>query len=484
MKLLNRRLVKVNSGPEKVLQFGTGVLLRGLPDYFIDKANKMGCFDGRIVVVKSTDNGSTDMFTQQEGMYTLHVNGIHQGKIVQEHIVISAITNVLSATEQWDEVLSRAENPDLTVVISNTTEVGIALDEHDDLWAAPPRSFPGKLTALLYRRFHFFNGDMAKGWVILPTELISDNGTKLKSIVLDLAHIHGLDDNFIDWLEAANDFCTTLVDRIVPGKLSATQAKDAEIKLGYRDELAIMAEPFRLWAIESDSERVRDRLSFVQADKGMVLTPNIVKFKELKLRLLNGGHTFSCGLAILCGFTTVKEAMQHELFARYVRLLMQREITDTIVDEQISANEAFEFSEQVIDRFSNPFLNHEWLSISMNYTSKMRMRNVASLQRFVQKHGVSPQYMALGFAGYLCFMEKNQTVADEYGTVLADIRYAYHGDEFVYRVLGQQNLWGMDLNDLPGFAEAVNSFLAQLRQKGGLQVIQELKENAHLKKEA
>lgn len=474
--------------PEKVLQFGTGVLLRGLPDYFIDKANRQGVFNGRVVVVKSTNRGGTDEFTEQDGLYTIHNKGIQNGEEVQETIISSAISRVLSASEHWEEILSVGISPDLQVVISNTTEVGIVLKENDSLSALPPDSFPAKLTSLLHKRFLHFNGDATKGLVILPTELISDNGVKLKEIVLQLAQINRLGDDFTNWLSTSNYFCNTLVDRIVPGKLPLEEQKQAEKELGYADDLAIMTEPFRLWAIESDSARVSEILSFAKVDDGVVIAPNIWKFKELKLRLLNGTHTFSCALAILCGFETVKEAMQNDDFLRYLRLLMD-EIVSTIVGEEISEKEALDFASSVVDRFSNPFLNHQWLSISFNYTSKMEMRNAALLEGFSQKHQSVPQYMALGFAAYLRFMkcEKNEhgdfvgrigsksyILNDADAPVFAGLWATLDPEELVESVLKNEELWKRDLYEIPELADHVLSYLQLWEAGNALNVVRQL----------
>src|SRR5665647_3929561 len=264
--------------PEKVLQFGTGILLRGLPDFIINNAINKGTFNGRIVVVKSTATGDTDAFTAQDGLYTLCVRGIHDGKKVEENQIIASISRVLSATNEWDSILECAANPDMQVIISNTTEVGIVLTQ-DNIHHTPPHSFPGKLVAFLYQRFKYFNGDIQKGMVIIPTELIPNNGDILLSIVLELAHQNNLETSFIDWIENANYFCSSLVDRIVPGKLQPAEQEKVEAALGYTDELMIISEPYSLWAIESDNERVKEILSFAKGDNSVVLAPNINKFR-------------------------------------------------------------------------------------------------------------------------------------------------------------------------------------------------------------
>src|SRR5580700_1180592 len=293
--------------PEKVLQFGTGVLLRGLPDYFIDKANRQGLFNGRVVVVKSTDSGDAGAFDRQNGLYTLCVRGIEDGHKIEENIICSAISRVLSARDQWSQILELAHRPEMQIIVSNTTEVGIQLVE-DDIRRRPPVSFPGKLLAFLFERFNAFAGSPESGMVIIPTELIVDNGKKLAGIVKELARLGELGTDFIAWLEQHCRFCSSLVDRIVPGRPDASILHQLSHDLGYTDDLLAISEVYRLWAIEGD-ERVRAILSFAAADEGVIIQPDIEIYRELKLRLLNGTHTLSCGLAWLAGFTTVKQAM-------------------------------------------------------------------------------------------------------------------------------------------------------------------------------
>jgi len=472
--------------PERVLQFGTGVLLRGLPDYFIDKANKEGVFNGRILVVKSTSSSGTDAFAQQDGLYTLCIKGIEDGKEVVKYQVNNAISRVLAASKDWQTILEAARNPDMQVVFSNTTEVGIVLS-NDKVTDNPPASFPGKLLSFLYERYRHFKGDKTKGLVVLPTELISDNATKLKKILHSLAVQNNLEKDFSAWLDEANDFCNTLVDRIVPGRLPKEEQRQTERELGYQDELMIMAEPFRLWAIETDSERVQRALSFADVDSGVVLVPSINKFKEIKLRLLNGTHTLSCAAALWSGFTTVKEAMQNQPFNTFVRSLMSDEISKAIVDENIETQDAEDFSNSVIDRFSNPFLEHRWESIALNYTSKMSMRNVALLEKWYKKNLVPPQHIALGFAAYIKFMDTAEqdgayvqeingqkiVLQDEFAPIL--FNYWKNGNTVVHDVLRDDSLWGSDLTHYPEFEATVKHYLEEINTVGVLKTIENLK---------
>ena len=478
--------------PEKVLQFGTGVLLRGLPDYFIDKANKQGLFNGRIVIVKSTAAGDSTSFATQDALFTQCIRGIEGGQKKEENTINASVSRVLAASDAWEDVLACATNPDMQIVISNTTEVGITLVE-EDITRVPPASFPGKLLAFLYRRYQAFNGERAKGMVILPTELIPDNGRKLKSIVTELAKFNHLDEAFVGWLGNSNYFCSTLVDRIVPGKLAPARHQQMQQELGYTDELMIMSESYSLWAIEAKDPEVKEILSFAGADKGVVIAPDIDVFRELKLRLLNGTHTFTCGLACLSAFRTVKEGMDDAHFTLFMEHLMMKEIIPAITDETLTEREAQNFANRVLDRFRNPHIEHLWLSITMQYTSKMRMRNMPVLRKYYERKAKVPVHMALGFAAYLLFMKcEKEADGKFYGSANGN-KYLVNDDSAEYfagvwkdgdagavveKVLHNTALWEYDASLLPGFVEAVTENLTEL-QRGDVRQL--LHEKEHIK---
>ncbi|AMR26871.1 altronate oxidoreductase [Hymenobacter psoromatis] len=465
--------------PEKVLQFGTGVLLRGLPDFLIDQANRQGIFNGRVVVVKSTDGGDATAFARQDNLYTVCVRGVEDGQAISQNVVCASISRVLSARGQWAEVLRVAASPALRIVLSNTTEVGIVLDETDDVRAAPPRSFPGKLLAVLLARYAAFAGAADKGLVIVPTELIPDNGTKLHGILRELAENQVPDPGFLHWLETANTVCNSLVDRIVPGAPTAAAAASLAQELGYDDELLLMSEAYRLWAIEGD-ERVRAVLSFEQADAGIVVQPDINQFRELKLRLLNGTHSLACGLAVLGGVGTVREAMEDDHFASYIRHLMLTDLLPGIpypLDEAVGQR----FGLQVLDRFRNPAVEHRWLAITLNYSAKLRLRVVPDLLHYYQRFGTVPHYVALGFAAYLLFMRgvrhadgrwhgtargQEYLIQDEQAGFFADLWHHHSPTELVRQALSDTGLWDADLTALAGFTAAVTRYLGQLQLEG------------------
>jgi tagaturonate reductase len=474
--------------PEKVLQFGTGVLLRGLPDFYIDKANKQKVFNGRIVMVKSTGS-DVDKFISQDGIFTQCIKGIVDGKAVEEYIINASISKTLSAKEHWDDIIKYAERAHMQIIISNTTEVGIILKEDDDIYSSPPESFPAKLLAFLYRRFQHFKGSEESGMVIIPTELIVDNGDKLKEIVLQLATINNLSDAFKNWINTANDFCNSLVDRIVPGSLKKEEQNTFEKLAGYSDELTIMSEPYSLWAIETSSEKTKELLSFYKTDNSVIITPDINKHRELKLRLLNGTHTFSCGVAYLSGFNFVFEALREKSMSTFIKKMMIEEIAPCITGTGINFDEAKAFAEKVIERFSNPYIEHKWLSITMQYSAKMKMRNMPLLLEWYKRKNKIPLYMAAGFAAYILFMkavEKDNgsfygmhngvkyKITDDKAAYFYDAWKLNNADTLVEKILADKNLWSENLALLPGFSNRVKIYLEAFMKGKFKEVIEEL----------
>lgn len=452
--------------PEKVLQFGTGVLLRGLPDYFVDKANKKGLFNGRIAVVKSTSKGGTAEFDEQNSLYTICVRGIEKGQPVEENIISSAISRVLTADQQWDEILEIAVSPLLKIIVSNTTEVGIQLVE-ESIGQNPPASFPAKLLAVLQARYKALGDSKDAELVVIATELISDNGKKLEAIVGQLASFNNLDEAFTTWLNTNVHFCNSLVDRIVPGKPDAAALEKLEAELGYEDQLLIMAEPYRLWAIEGN-EKVSELLGLEAADHGVIVRPDIEIFKELKVRLLNGSHTLTSGIAYLLGIDTVTKAMNNKATRNYVNELMMQEIVGAI-PYHVAEAEAVAFANTVIDRFANPSIQHLWINITFQYTMKMKIRILPVLLNYYKLFQKVPSHIAFGFAAFLLFMRSDKKEGNQYfgnsnghTYAITDDEAAYFYDasqqnesDYVNLVLTDSKLWGTDLAVLAGFNEAV-----------------------------
>jgi tagaturonate reductase len=470
--------------PERVLQFGTGVLLRCLPDLFIDNANRQGIFNGRIVVVKSTETKNESKFQQQDNLYTVCIRGVKNGTNQNINWISSSISRVLNANHEWLSIIDCASNPLLQVIISNTTESGIQLLHEKIEETRSPISFPGKLLAFLFARFRRFSGSAESGMVIVPTELISENGVKLRAIIIELANYNNLPDQFIEWLTAHNYFCDSLVDRIVPGVPAIETKIDLEKELGYEDDLLSVAEPYCLWAIEGD-EHVKNVLSFAHANREVKVVDDITAYKEVKLRLLNGTHSLSCALAFLVGFNTVYEAMSNAVFHSFVKDLTMCDIVPSIPGDPPRAD-AVDFANHVVDRFFNQYLQHKWLNISMNYTAKMRERVIPVLLKHYEANQESPRFLSLGFAGYLLFMRPSLKRDDKYygeykkesyliDDPLAEWYYKLYEDDKqnipIRKILSNQDLWGTDLTALPGFMSSLEDKLKCLE---GLEVLKVL----------
>jgi tagaturonate reductase len=478
LQLINRERLDQAIHPEKVIQFGTGVLLRGLVDQVIDQANKQGVFMGSVVQIKSTGHGSSDEFAKQEQVYTIAIRGVENGSLKQQYELNGSISRTLHATTQWFEILELALQEQTDIIVSNTTEAGIVYEKGDDYRKTPPHSFPAKLLALLEARYRAFNGNLQKGYTIVPTELITNNGEELRKIVLQLAADNNCEADFINWIMEANHFCNSLVDRIVSGKPQPEKLEAHWEKLEYRDELLIECEPYLLWAIEGN-RNVAEKLGFGQAAKGVIIEPSIEKYRELKLRLLNGVHSFVCAQAFLNGHEFVRQTMSDPGFRRFIEELMLEEVCISVNDDPKLVKE---YALSVIDRFSNPFIDHKWIGVALNYHQKMKFRNLISLQRYYEKTGLLPQRMTYCFAWYLHFMnpvssDKQGVWQGQYGKdyIINDpdthrfyeLRMRYpDSEEYVRVLLNTGSLWDeFSFDQLPGFADAVVASYLEIEKK-------------------
>jgi tagaturonate reductase len=448
--------------PERAVQFGTGAFLRGFVEPFLDAANRAGRFGGRVVMVGSTGSGRDRVLAEQDGLFTLSVQGIDGGKAVHEQRVIGCVSRALSAVDEWDAVLACARNPDLELVFSNTTEVGIVLDEDDRPDLSPPRSFPGKLARFLYERALMFDFDPARGVIVLPCELIEDNGDKLRAIVLRLAERWGLDPRFAAWIEAAVPFCNTLVDRIVPGTPAPDALAEAEAVLGYRDGLLTVAEAYRLFVIQG-GDQLRARLPFADVP-GVTVTEDVAPYRERKVRMLNGAHTVTVPAAILCGCTTVLDAVRHPVVGPFLQRAMLDEIVPTL-----DAPGSEGYARAVLDRFANPYVRHALNDISLQQTMKMRVRVVPTIVCYAERIARVPESLAFGFAAYLLMVREGLGLADDQAGRVRG-HWARFGDgaepEVAARVCGDTELWGADLSRVPGFTASVAAALVRMRRHG------------------
>lgn len=463
--------------PERAIQFGTGAFLRGFLDDLLDAANRRGRFGGRIVMLGSTGSGRDQRLNEQDGLFTLVVQGHVLGEPRRDVRVVASVSRALPVSTGWPEMLRIAENPALELIFSNTTEVGIAFDESDaaaGIGGAPHRSFAARLTHLLAHRAQHFACDPARAPVVIPCELVEDNGDRLRAIVRQLAERWSLGAAFFHWLDAV-PFCNTLVDRIVQGAPTAEQARELDGILGYDDALVTVCEPYRLFAIEAP-QTVRDRLRFAEGDPGVVLTDDVAPYRERKLRLLNGTHTALVSIALLAGCTTVGETLAHPLVGPFVRTVLLEEIVPTV-----HVPDADAFARDVLERFANPFMRHALWDITLQGGTKWRVRLVPVIEAYARSRGRAPRRLALALAAYLALQRRDARGTSRAGSSPAPAdavgdsihrRWAGVADDpdgqlrFVRAVLADAGTWGTDLTTVSGLVDAVAEQLVRLRQGG------------------
>jgi len=482
---------KVKELPEKVLQFGEGGFLRGFVDWMFDKLINKDLFDGKVVVVQPIQHGMVNMLNDQDGAYTLLLRGIQNGKRVEEKSIITSISRGINPYTEYEEYIKCASNPDLRVIISNTTEAGIAYDPTDTIDDKPQKSYPGKLTAFLYKRYQAFNGDPSKGMIIIPCELIERNGDNLKKIVFRLAGEWKLEPAFIEWLEKHNYFLNSLVDRVVTG-YPRDEIQELTKAFGYEDNLVDTAEIFHLWVIEGD-KKLAEELPFTKAGLNVIWTDNMTPYRDRKVRILNGAHTMTVLAAYLYGKNTVKECMDDELISAYMKKGIFEEIIPTL---NLPKDELEKFANDVLERFENPYIRHMLLSISLNSTSKFKARVLPSLLGYKEKTGKLPEVLTFSLAALMAFYKGSEIkevslIGDRNGEpynitddmpvleMFKSLWSKYDGTRdsvqtLVETVLSKANMWGQDLNEVSGLTEAVTNYLYEIQTKGIGEVLEKV----------
>ncbi|APC39776.1 tagaturonate reductase [Clostridium estertheticum] len=467
--------------PERVLQFGEGNFLRAFVDWQIDKMNKEAGFNGSVVVVQPIENGLVDKLNDQDGLYTLYLQGMNDGKAIAEHSVINSISRGINPYTQHDEYMKIAENKDLRFVFSNTTEAGIAYDEKDKLEDIPQKSFPGKLTALLYNRFKFFNGQKDKGLIMIPCELIDRNGDKLKEIILKYAKLWNLEGEFALWINEANTFCSTLVDRIVPGYPRDT-IKEITEELGYVDNLVVVGEHFHLFIIEGP-KWIENEFPASKAGLNVMFVKAMAPYRTRKVRILNGSHTSLVPVSYLYGLNTVAESVDHEVIGKFIRDTIYEEIISTL---DLPKEELSYYAKVVLERFMNPFVKHYLMSISLNSMSKYETRDLPSLLQFVKVKNELPKRLVFSLAALMEFYKGKRgeeiiKLSDD-----VDVLELYKtqwdkcdGSEVALRklvttILAYKKVWKMDLNEVKGLTEAVTHNLLNIEKIGIKEAIKEV----------
>ena len=492
MEKLNYKVLKesgyagyiLENAPEKVMQFGEGNFLRAFVNYWFDLANEKAGWNGKCCLVQPIAPGLANMINEQEGLYTLYLRGSEKGKKVDDMRVISSVSRCLNPyeAEGFEEMMKLAVSDDLEIIVSNTTEAGIVYDPACNLNDKPCASFPGKLTQVLYARYQAGK----KGILMLACELIDNNGKELLKCVNQYIDQWGLEEGFKKYVNEECTFCGSLVDRIVPGRIrDEKEVAQLEEKHGYADPLLDVGEVFGLWVIEGDAS-LTDKLPFHAAglDANVFVAPDMTPYKKRKVRILNGAHTGFVLGAYLGGHDIVRKCMEDETVLGFMNKMLLDEIVPVLpLDQEDCRN----FAAAVQDRFNNPFVNHELMSISLNSTAKWRARNMPSFLEYIEAKAELPTCLTMSFAAYIAFFSNDIQELNEAGLVCRrpagntytcsddrwalEFYYAHKDDsveDLVHAVMTNEQMWGQDLTAIAGFEAATVANVKKIREEGAL----------------
>ena len=475
MKALNKETAQKNIRPEKVIQFGEGNFLRAFVDWIIFNMNEKTDFNGSVVVVQPIEKGMIDMLNGQDCLYHVNLQGLDNGEPVNSLTKIDVISRALNAYTQNDEFMHLAEQPEIRFVISNTTEAGIAFDPSCKLTDKPASSYPGKLTQLLYHRYEYFKGDMTKGLIVFPCELIFLNGHKLKECILQYIELWNLGEDFKNWFLNACGVYATLVDRIVPG-FPRKEIDDIKAKLGYDDNMVVQGEFFHLWVIEAPAE-IANEFPADKAGLNVLFVPSEEPYHERKVTLLNGPHTVLSPVAYLSGVNIVRDACQHPVIGKYINKVMYEELMETL---NLPKEELQKFAGDVLERFVNPFVDHQVTSIMLNSFPKYETRDLPGLKTYLARKGELPKGLVLGLAAIITYYKGGvredgaeivPNDAPEIMALLKDLWATGNTRKVAEGVLAEESIWKSNLNEIPGLIDLVVTYLDSIQSVGMLETV-------------
>ena len=484
MERLNAGKMAAPQRPVRVLQFGEGNFLRAFVDYMIDIANEQTDFNGSVVLVKPITFGSLDAFHEQDCRYTVMLRGLVDGKPVELSRGITSVSDAVDAYGEYERYADYAKLDTLRFIVSNTTEAGIVLDESDRFDLCPPNTYPGKLCKFLYERAEAFGYANDKGLIILPVELIDDNGIALKRCVKALARLWKLGEKFEAWLDEACVFTSTLVDRIVTGY---PRGEDEAIwqKLGYEDRLVVTGEPFALWVIESEKD-ISKELPLPECGLPVIFTDNQKPYKQRKVRILNGAHTSFVPAAFQCGYDYVLDAMKDPMIQTFMQKTLYDEVIPTLA---LPKDDLMAFAQAVTGRFLNPYIKHALLAICLNSVSKWRARCMPSLLQYVENEGRLPEHLAFSLASLMALYHGGQLRDGKLECMRAGEAYTLQDDapvlaffaqnstksaaEMVKLFLSNADFFGLDLTQVPGLYDYVVKALEDILDRGMRTVMNE-----------
>lgn len=475
MQQLNRDTVSAPKYPLRVLQFGGGNFLRGFVDYMLDIYNEQAQDKLGIGVVKVTPHGDYQHWKAQDGLYHVCTRGLQQGALVEKSRLVTSVSQIIHAYTEWEAFLATAREPEVRYLFSNTTESGLRLADEDQLEDTPPTSFPAKLCRWLYERYQHFDGSPERGCVIIPCELIEDNGQLLRHLVIECAEDWRLSLSFIRWVVKSNTFCNTLVDRIIPG-VSKDKLPQVWEELGYEDQLVTEGEPYHIFVIEAPRE-VGEQLPLDKAGLNVVFTDDSRPYRERKVKILNGSHTALVPVAYLSGLRIVRDTVEDSLLRPFLDRLLAQEILPVL---DMPEAELQDYAASVIDRFKNPYIDHYWLTISLNSFAKWKVRLLPSLLSYVEQQGTAPALMSFSLACLIRFYKGSyageEIKLNDEAPVIDYLQQAWESGEasaVAEKVLSWSH-WEQDLTKVPGLYAQVKDYLERLETEQVPAIVQSI----------
>lgn len=469
MKKLNR--INTNNEvklPIKVVQYGEGNFLRAFIDFAFQKLNKELDFNAGVAIVQPIDKGLVNLLNEQDGLYTVFLNGVKKGVEIKDKDLITNVVTSVNPYVSYSEYIDLAKEEALEFIISNTTEAGISYVNSDTLDMKPPSSFPAKITQFLHQRFNHFKGDASKGLIIIPCELINYNADTLKEIILKCTDDWKLESEFVNWINKYCTFHNTLVDRIVPG-YPKDEIEEYTKRLDYQDNLIVTAEQFFLWVIEGD-EKLKEKLPFHKTDIDVKIVSDMQPYRTLKVRILNGAHTSMVPFSLLYGNTTVKETIDNSFTGSFINSTIFDEINETI---NMNNEEIHSYAEEVFDRFRNPFIKHQLADIALNSISKFKVRVLPSFLEYVAKYQKLPTHLTFSLACLIRFYQgswnnKKLPIKDELEIVEAFAKIWSNTDyaNVSKAALATTSFWGEDLTKIESLTQAITLALNEIETNG------------------
>ncbi|MBQ7471949.1 MAG: tagaturonate reductase [Prevotella sp.] len=485
LKSLNKLTAPKSVMPEKIIQFGEGNFLRAFVDWIVWNMDQKTNFNGSVVVVQPIERGMADWLNGQDCLYHVNLQGRQNGKPVNTLERIDVISRALNPYTQNNAFMALAEQPEIRFVISNTTEAGIAFDNTCKFTDAPASSYPGKLVQLLYRRYKTFDGDPKKGLIIMPCELIFLNGHHLKECIYQYIELwkndFGADyEGFKEWFTRYNYVCATLVDRIVPG-FPRKEIADIQQKIGYKDNLVVQAEIFHLWVIEKAEnmtcEELREEFPAEKAGLHVLIAESEKPYHERKVTLLNGPHTVLSPVTFLSGVNIVRDACNHPVLGKYIHKVQFEELMDTL---NLPMEELQKFASDVLERFNNPYVDHQVTSIMLNSFPKFQARDLPGVKTYLERKGTLPQGLVFGLAAIITYYkggkreDGTEIVPNDDQKIMELLKELWAtGDtqKVTDGVLSAEFIWGEDLHSVAGLAELVKKDLDLIQEKGMLEAV-------------